>query len=110
MTLWERVKKFYSERKYKPLPTEVESSRQKLRWNKARFAIRQMSEYPLFKEWLEDAIYYRLGRIMLELDVAGSVAEIKILDWILDEIEKSTLDQIAIDERNLKILEEKIKR
>lgn len=104
MTFWGRLKKIWSKRRHGPTPTEIESLRQDLRWSRARLAIKQLPEYTIFCEWLGDMMFSNWR------DFKGNPDNVIIAETvyvILNKIENTTPEQISIDEKNLKTLQDK---
>lgn len=108
MTFWERFRLIWCKRKYEPTPTEIESLRRELRRSRVRLAIKQMPEYPLFREWLEDMIFTYYEQLKGGPSrLLQNIASAETIDYILSKIESSTPEQIVVDEKNLKTLQGK---
>lgn len=110
MIFWERLRSAWSNRKRKSTLTEIESLRQGLKWSRARLAVKQMSEYDNFREWIEELLFNQWISAKEDIrrdQLQGTyhIGSADVLHLLLDQIESSTSEQIQIDEKNLKTLQ-----
>jgi len=106
MTFWDRFRQIWSKRRRKSTLTEIESLRRDIRWSRARLSIKQMPEYTIFREWLEDMILTYYEKLKGDPSkVYQNISSAETVESILSKIESSTPEQIEIDEKNLKTLQ-----
>lgn len=105
MTFWERFRLIWSKRKHESTLTEIESLRREIRQGRVRLAIKQMPEYPVFREWLEDILFAYYQNSDDPSEIIKAMASAKAIDSILSKFESLTPEQIEIDEKNLKTLQ-----